>query len=57
MFRFIVKLSVRAIVRDIILEGVNVKNIKNRLKDVSSRAAPAAPAKENERNFFLSPIF
>ena len=57
MFRFIVKLSVRARARDRILEGVNVKNIKNRLKDVSSRAAPVAPAKENERNFFLSSIF
>jgi len=56
MFRLIVKFSVNANARDMIFEGVNVRNRKKRLKERSSKSAPDAPAKQNEKNFFLSPI-
>ena len=56
MFRFIVKFSDRAAASDRTFEMGNVRNRKKRLKERSSKSAPDAPAKQNEKNFFLSPI-
>ena len=56
MLRFIVKFSVNARARERIFEGMKARARKNMLKDASSRRAPEAPAKQNVKNFFFSPI-
>ena len=56
IFLFIEKLSASASARDKTFEGINVKKRKNILKEASSSSAPEAPAKQNEKNFFFSPI-
>ena len=43
-------------IRDMIFEEVKLRNKKNRLNVRSSRAAPDAPAKQNEKNFLFIPI-
>lgn len=56
MFRFIIKFNDNAIIRARVLEIGKFKNRKKRLNDKSSTVAPDAPAKQNDKNFFLTPI-
>ena len=56
MFRLIVKFRVSASARDRVFDGTKVRKMKKILKEASSSRAPDAPAKQNEKNFFFSPI-
>ena len=57
MLRFIIKFKESAMASDNAFEVENPRKKKKRLNDRISSEAPAAPAKQNERNFFFIPIF